>query len=172
PTLLRYLSSMSRSPTNFTVFPYTTLFRSHGHAQGAGQLRQVGRHGGVAQTAGQGHQHPDEGVGQPPGRRVIRRRGRTGQDRPIVRLQGGGVLLPRQVPVTASHAASPRDRTASSTRARDRTLSASRAFNGAVRDGAPSIRARTRISSTLRSGRTRPAAWDTARASAPAAFRP
>ncbi|MNS75967.1 hypothetical protein D3C72_1094980 [compost metagenome] len=76
-----------------------------GHAQGARQQRNIGRHRRIAQAAGQGHQNPDAGIGQPPGRRMVGCGGRTGQGRPLVRLQRRQIVVPGQIPVAAAHAA-------------------------------------------------------------------
>ncbi|MND99555.1 hypothetical protein D3C80_919420 [compost metagenome] len=78
-----------------------------GHAQRPRQHGDIGRHRRIAQAAGQGHENPYGGVGQTPGRRVVRRGGRTGQGRTLVRLQRRQIVVPGQVPVAAAHAARP-----------------------------------------------------------------
>src|SRR3712207_8206572 len=50
---------MIRRPPRSTLFPYTTLFRSHPHAVGAEERRRL--LGGVADHVGHGE------VGEPPG---------------------------------------------------------------------------------------------------------
>ncbi len=94
-----------------------------GHAQVSRQLRNIGRHRRIAQTAGQGHQNPHGGIGPAHRRRVVGRGGRAGQGRPLVRLQRRQILVPGQVPVAAAHRRPPCGRTASSTSSSARRLS-------------------------------------------------
>src|SRR2546422_7005926 len=55
---------MIRRPPRSTLFPYTTLFRSHLGRHGAGQHRDVGGRG--ARNAGEEHAEQGDDLGQSP----------------------------------------------------------------------------------------------------------